>query len=101
MDKNEFQKLGAEASKDALAEAGSWLRTCHFAWLWAGVFSGWVLDLAMNAALSIFNFIPVIGPLIVDTILGPVDEIIVAVIPLMSLRELIRRWKSRKRAEDG
>lgn len=96
MDNNDrFKQMGKEASKDVVAQTKSWLQKCHYGWLWVGMFSGWVIDLVMNALFTIFNFIPVLGPVVVDSFLGPLDEMVVAFVPLMCLRELIRRWKSR------
>lgn len=101
MDKKrkEMQVVGQEASRGVLAEAQAWFRGCNSVWLVLGVLSGWVLDAAVNAAFALLNVIPIVGPLIVDTILGPLDEIVVAAIPLLCLDELVRRWLNRRRTQ--
>lgn len=97
--KKEMQVVGQEASRGMLAEAQAWVQSCHSGWLVLGILSGWVLDAVVNAAFALLNVLPIVGPLIVDTILGPLDEIVVAAIPLLCLSELVRRWTNRRRTQ--
>lgn len=85
-----------EAQKTLLPEAQNWIERRHWSWLIVGIGSGWVIDLFKNLIFALIAYIPGIGPAIaagIDQILGPLDAMLVAIIPLICIRELSRRVK--------
>jgi hypothetical protein len=61
-------------------------------WLLVGVFLGWPIDwlfIWLQGMLNLFG--PIFAPMIVDAILGPINEALVAFVPMMCLLEMLRR----------
>lgn len=91
-DNNVTKQIGEVTKRGFLVSIGLMVRECHWAWLVAGVLAGWPIDWLIVAIEGSLNVVaPIVGPMIVDAILGPVDEMFVAIVPLICAREIIRR----------
>ncbi len=87
------QQVAQEAKKGILRGLAQKIQTCHWAWLVLGIAIGWPIDWVMNVILGLLNFVaPAVGPMVVDAILGPINDALVSVVPLASMAEILRRW---------
>lgn len=91
MTQNNLKLVGNVAKAGLLRQASNRIRTCHWMWLVVGIGIGWPMDAVRTAVFAVFNLIPVLGPLVIDLILGPIDAAIVAVLPITCVFEILRR----------
>ncbi|MCH8049503.1 hypothetical protein IH979_02210 [Patescibacteria group bacterium] len=80
--------------KALVEKCGQKIRSVHWGWLITGLIVWILVEVVVNVALHFLGHVvfPVLGPFLLDSVMLYFDEIIVASVPIICGKELLRRF---------